>query len=343
MPFRILDITDFDYSLPEELIAQFPAEPRDSARLCVWNQGKIEHRVFSDIVGYFREGDCLVVNNTEVIPARLIGSRESGGKVEVFLLEEGENNEWIAIGKPGRALRKGEKIFFNPPIRAEVVAVPGDDATRIIRFSHPAKELFEIGKIPLPPYIKRDANESDTMRYQTVFAKSKGAVAAPTAGLHFTDTLLTELKKKGVSIVEITLHVGLGTFKPVTHIDAKTHKVDKESYCISDEAVAVINKVRRDGGKIFASGTTVAKALETVAERGMPLISVAGKSGLYIYPPYKFKVVDALITNFHVPRSTLMLLVSAFIGRENILNLYTEAVNRQYRFLSYGDATLLIP
>jgi S-adenosylmethionine:tRNA ribosyltransferase-isomerase len=344
MALAKVDIAEYDYNLSEHLIAQHPVEPRDSSRLCVWNQGKIEHKKeFRSIVDYFREGDCLVVNNTRVIPARLLGNRESGGKVEVFLIEQGAEHEWVIIGKPGRALRKGDKILFPSSIEATVVATPYDDARRIVRFNASSEELFKIGHIPLPPYIKRDATENDIIRYQTVYAKEKGAVAAPTAGLHFTDRLLAVLKDKGVSVTEITLHVGLGTFKPVTSVDATEHQVDKELYSVSKESCAIINKTREHGGKVFASGTTVAKALETAAVAGMPLLERKGKSNLYIYPPFKFKVVDALISNFHVPKSTLMLLVSAFIGRDNVLKLYNEAVLKEYRFLSYGDATLLLP
>jgi S-adenosylmethionine:tRNA ribosyltransferase-isomerase len=344
MSLTSVDIADYDYELPNELIAQYAAEPRDSSRVCVLNQGKIEHPgEFKSIVDYFREGDCLVVNNTRVIPARLTGQRNSGGRVEIFLLEQGAEFEWIVMGKPGRALRKGERILLADGITAEVVAAPYSDARRIVRFSCSHDELFKIGTIPLPPYIKRDIEENDNKRYQTLFAKERGAVAAPTAGLHFTDRLIAGLKEKGVHIAEITLHVGLGTFKPVTSVDATEHKVDKEWYSVGKDACTIINRTREQNGKIFSAGTTVAKALESAALAGVPLMPISGKSNLYIYPPFRFRIVDALITNFHVPRSTLLLLVSAFAGKENILAMYREAVKRKYRFLSYGDATLLIP
>ncbi|MBL8026422.1 MAG: tRNA preQ1(34) S-adenosylmethionine ribosyltransferase-isomerase QueA [Fibrobacteres bacterium] len=339
-----MDIADYDYDLPSDLIAQHPAEPREASRLCVWNHGKIEHKSeFRNIVDYFREGDCLVVNNTKVIPARLIGKRESGGKVEIFLIDQGADREWVIIGKPGRALRKGEVVSLEGGVTAEIVAAPYDDARRIVRFSVGAEELYKIGRIPLPPYIKREASEQDNKRYQTVFAKENGAVAAPTASLHFTDRLIAVLKQKGVMVAEITLHVGLGTFKPVTVMDASEHVVEKERFSVSKEACSIINKTRENGGKIFASGTTVAKALETAAISGVPLMERSGRSDLYIYPPFKFRVVDALVTNFHVPRSTLLLLVSAFIGKDNVIKMYREAVQQKYRFLSYGDATLLMP
>lgn len=338
-----LNLQDFDYELPQELIAQFPAEPRDSSRLCVFSDNRIAHRRFSDITDYFRKGDCLVLNDTKVIPARLLGSKKTGGQVEVFLLEKGSDQDWIVMGRPGRYLRKGEVLYFDQDITAEVLTDNLEKGKRVVRFSASTEALFSIGHVPLPPYIRRDDLSTDRDRYQTVYAEKEGAVAAPTAGLHFTPVILEKLKAKGVAVAKTTLHVSLGTFRPIEVDDIRHHKMDAEYFEVGQEACQTINSVRAAGGRIFAAGTTAAKALESAAQWGMPLGPHQGKSDLFIHPGFEFKVVDALITNFHMPKSTLLLLVSAFAGYHNLMNMYREAVKEQYRFLSYGDATLLIP
>jgi S-adenosylmethionine:tRNA ribosyltransferase-isomerase len=342
MPLENCHLQNYDYDLPEERIAQYPAKAREASRLCVMNKGKLEHRKFPDIVEYFREGDCLVINDTKVIPARLFGAKKTGGKVEVFLLEKGTDHEWIVVGRPGRNMRKGEKLFFPNGVTCEIITENFEKGKRVVRFSAPPDELFEIGHVPLPPYIRRDDEAADRDRYQTVYAEKPGAVASPTAGLHFTEDLLKEIQGKGVEIAKTTLHVGLGTFRLIEAEDVRHHKMDKESYSVDARACEIINQTKERGGRVFAAGTTSAKAVETAAQWGLPLFPQEGKSDLFIYPGFEFKIIDALITNFHMPRSTLMLLVSAFAGREIIRNMYEEALKREYRFLSYGDATLLI-
>jgi S-adenosylmethionine:tRNA ribosyltransferase-isomerase len=342
MPAEKISLNDYDYALPEEAIAQYPASTRESSRLCVFNRGKIDHKNFPDIIGYFNKGDCLVLNDTRVIPARLFGAKKTGGKVEIFLLEKGADNDWNVVGRPGRYMKKGEKLFFPNNITGEIITDNSDGGKRVVRFSANAEALFSIGHVPLPPYIRRDDEAIDKERYQTVYADKPGAVASPTAGLHFTPEILKALEDKGVTIARTTLHVGIGTFRLIASEDVRDHKVDKEAYEISQAACDAVNRTRERGGRVFSAGTTVANTLETAARQGLPLAPQNAQSDLFIHPPFEFKVVDALITNFHMPRSTLLLLVCAFAGYESITNMYGEALKKGYRFLSYGDATLLL-
>ncbi|MFH0920860.1 MAG: tRNA preQ1(34) S-adenosylmethionine ribosyltransferase-isomerase QueA [Fibrobacterota bacterium] len=338
-----LPLSDYDYFLPEARIAQHPAERREDSRLAVlWPQGPVEHRSFPDFVDYISEGDCLVLNDTRVIPARLFGKKATGGKAEIFLLERQNENEWIIMGRPGRYLRAGEIFSFDRGITGEILEWMGEEGKRRMRFSVTGADLFNIGRIPLPPYINREAENRDTERYQTVYAEKDGAVAAPTAGLHFTNAILQRIMKKGVRVIRVTLHVGLGTFRPVSCDDMTQHRMEPEWCEVSQEACDAVNATRAAGKRVFAAGTTSAKALETAARAGLPLKPFRGRSDLYIHTPFEFRAVDALLTNFHMPKSTLLLLVSAFAGRDRILSLYREALEGEYRFLSYGDATLLL-
>ena len=342
MPMEQISLADYDYALPEDRIAQRPAVERDHARLIICDRGAIVHAAFPDIVDFLNSADCLVLNRTKVIPARLMGRRATGGKTEVFLLQQTDANEWITIGRPGRNLRTGARLFFDHDITAEVLDDSLAEGKRLMRFSASREELFSIGAVPLPPYIRRDADALDRERYQTVFAQTEGSSAAPTAGLHFTEALLNRIRAKGVSLAYVTLHVGLGTFRPITVERVEEHAMEKEAYAIDKEACDTINRTMRQGGRVVAVGTTVAKTLETAALACFPLAPAAGASDLFIRPGFTFRVVNALVTNFHMPRSTLLLLVAAFAGKENLFSLYTEALKRQYRFLSYGDATLFI-
>jgi S-adenosylmethionine:tRNA ribosyltransferase-isomerase len=337
-----INLQNYEYALPEKKIAQYPAENRENAKLCILHGGKIVHERFSRIVDFLESGDCLVLNNTKVIPARLLGQKKTGAGVEVFLLEQLNDFEWITIGRPGKHLKKGNRIYFEQDIHCEVLEDDLEEGRRHIRFSAEKEALFGIGSIPLPPYVKRQAEESDACRYQTVYASKAGAVAAHTAGLHFTADILDCLAKKGVATAFITLHVGLGTFRPVSERGVSAHRMEKEFCEIDQKACDIINRTKERGGRIIAAGTTVVKTLETAAQRGVPLLPFADKSNLFIYPPFVFKTVDGMVTNFHMPRSTLLLLVSAFAGHENIMRMYKEALKNGYRFLSYGDATLLL-
>jgi S-adenosylmethionine:tRNA ribosyltransferase-isomerase len=336
-------LSDFQYELPEELIAQYPLEERDSCRMMVVERetGEISHRIFRDILEYVNEGDCLVLNDTQVFPARLIGQKDkTGARVEIFLLRNLEGNTWEVLVKPARKVRIGNKILFDNNISCDVIdnTLSGG---RIVEFNCNGDffQLIEkIGQTPLPPYIKRPPEEIDRLYYQTVFARKPGAVAAPTAGLHFTENLLKRLQLKGVKLANVTLHVGLGTFRPVQVDDIARHQMDSEYYEISPEAADVINKARESGGKIIAVGTTAVRVLETVADRNGYLRPARGWTDKFIYPPYRFKIVDQLITNFHLPGSTLLMLVSAFSSLELMKKAYQEAVKERYRFYSYGDA-----
>ena len=369
-------LSDYEYTLPKELIAQVPAAQRDRSRLLVLHRrsGEIEHRCFGDLVSYLEEGDGLVVNETKVFPARLLGEKEgTGGHVEVFLLREKDECTWEALVRPGRRIRTGTWLNFGGgQLRCQVIGRM-EAGERLVRFEETngsfEEALEEIGRMPLPPYIHREAEASDVERYQTVYAKKVGAVAAPTAGLHFTPELLDRIRRKGVFIVPIVLHVGLGTFRPVTTPDPRDHPMEAEYYEVSEAAAARICRIKASGGRIIAVGTTVVRTLETVAkdegtgregerERGREgespphpltpspplLVRVepgAGWTRTFIYPPYDFRVVDALVTNFHLPRSTLLMLVAAFAGREPVLRAYEEAIRNRYRFYSYGDAMLV--
>ena len=335
---KVLKVSDFDFELPEELIAQKPAEPRDSARLMVLNKssGEIEHRVFRDIKEYLKEGDVLVLNNTKVIPARLLGKKITGAKIEVFLLEKMEDGVWKCLVKPGPKMKIGSELIFKGGLSGKVVA-RNEDGTRIIEFSSKKDgEIFKSGETPLPPYIKN--REVDPEKYQTVYAQKEGAVAAPTAGLHFTKELLDEIEKSGVKTTYITLHVGLGTFRPVKVENVEEHTMDEEFYHVPK---GTIETVRNAKGRIIAVGTTVVRTLETVA-RLPERKEYTGKTDIFIYPPFEFKLVDALITNFHLPRSTLIMLVSAFAGLDLIKKAYKIAIDKKYRFFSFGDAMFIL-
>ncbi|MDP2921531.1 MAG: tRNA preQ1(34) S-adenosylmethionine ribosyltransferase-isomerase QueA [Candidatus Omnitrophota bacterium] len=342
-----MKLSDFDYNLPKELIAQYPAEKRDESRLLVLHKdtGEIEHRIFKDIIEYLNPGDLVILNNTKVLPAKLMGRKETGGRVEALVLNACDtNNEYEALLKPARGCRIGSKIIFGGgELNAEVSRI--ENGRRFLKFNCNGdfeKMLETFGEMPLPPYIKRKTSDSDAGRYQTVYAEKKGAVAAPTAGLHFTKKLLSAVSEKGVGVEYVTLHVGYGTFKPVSAENVKEHKMEKEYFEISQ---GVLDKINNKKGRVTAVGTTSARVLETcptsqVAEGN--LRSWTGWTDLFIYPGYKFKVVDALLTNFHLPKTTLLMLVSAFCGREFLFKAYKEAIKEKYRFYSYGDAMLII-
>lgn len=334
---------DFYFDLPQELIAQTPLLDRSSSRLMVLDKdsGEISHEKFTDIVNYINKGDLIVINDTKVIPARLYGKRKTGGVVELLLLKRLDLTRWETLVKPGRNARISEVIIFSEKLSGEIVDIL-EDGSRIIEFSFDGifeEILDELGEMPLPPYITEKL--SDKNRYQTVYAKNEGSAAAPTAGLHFTDEILDELTKKGVNIARVTLHVGLGTFRPVKVDDTKDHKMHSESYIVTKECADAINETKRNGGKVFAVGTTSCRTLETVADENGYVTPSSGETDIFIYPSVKFKVVDALITNFHLPESTLIMLVSAFSTREIVLNAYNEAVKEKYRFFSFGDCMLI--
>jgi len=342
-------ISDFDYDLPEELIAQQPLAKRDASRMLVVHRadGTIVDADFASLPNYLRSEDVLVLNNTRVFPARLIGERmPTGGAVELLLLREIETHVWEALARPGRRLQKGARMSFGSRLGAEVIAA-NPDGPRVIRFdtTEDLRELIdEIGHTPLPPYIKRVSGESgkDFARYQTVYARERGAIAAPTAGLHFTSQVLSELAKAAVKIAEVTLHVGYGTFEPVRVDEVARHRVAPERFSISDEAARLINQGRQSGGRIVAVGTTTSRALESAALESGEVRATSGLANLTVIPGYKFRTVDVLLTNLHLPRSSLLLLVSAFGGRELVLNAYRHAVRERYRFYSYGDCMLIL-
>jgi S-adenosylmethionine:tRNA ribosyltransferase-isomerase len=347
-------ISDFDYELPEELIAQEPLPERDASRLLVLDRarGSWRDNSFSELPAELREGDHLVVNNTRVFPARLTGRREpSGGQVELFLVAEREPQVWEALARPARRLNPGQRISFGEGrLQAEIIDA-GDNGQRVVRFACDGDFhalLEEIGQVPLPPYIKRGAagttdtgHDSDRERYQTIYAERRGAIAAPTAGLHFTPRVLESLRARGVALTEITLHVGYGTFAPVRASDLSEHAVAAEHYEITPEAAATLTEARAQGGRIVAVGTTTVRALESAAAGAGDIRAGAGQTHLTITPGYRFRSVDALITNFHLPRSSLLVLVAAFAGRELILRAYAHAVASRYRFYSYGDCMLI--
>ncbi len=338
-----LKLSDFDYDLPELLIAQEPSPVRDRSRLMVLDRRscRTEHRIFTDIEQYLNAGDVLVVNDTKVFPCRLRAKKRGGGKAEIFLISERGRNLWDALVKGGVAA--GKRLDIKPGIEAEIVE-DGPDGVRTVRFTGAGdirETLPEIGKTPLPPYIKRDPNMLDKERYQTVFALHEGAVAAPTAGLHFTEELMQRLSSKNIELVPVTLHVGPGTFQPV-RIDVVTgHRMLSENYEISDDSAGRINRAKAEGRRVIAVGTTSVRTIETAAMEDGRVSPGRGSSSLFIYPGYTFKITDGLITNFHLPRSTLLMLVSALAGRENILSAYRTAVAERYRFYSYGDAMFI--
>lgn len=342
-----MNLTDFDYDLPPERIAQVPLSNREASRLMIIDRSTREfhHTHFSKIGDYLPDSSLLVLNNTKVIPARLIGNKlETGGKIELLLIEEKEQDTWEVLAKPRRSLRVGTKIEFgNGILKAEVVAKP-EEGNCIVHFVYEgvfSEILAEVGMMPLPPYIRRPPNQEDTLRYQSVYASSEGAIAAPTAGLHFTKELLSKLENNGIDSAMLTLHVGIGTFQPVKVVNVKNHKMHAEYIHITEAEAKKISNARDTGRRIVAVGTTVVRALETAGTDGT-IKPFTGESELFIYPGFHFKVVDALVTNFHLPKSTLLMLVSAFADIQLIKNAYKEALIHDYRFFSYGDAMLIL-
>ena len=340
----MLKTQDFDYYLPEELIAQTPVEPRDASRLLVYDRraDKIYHERFYDIKKYLKKGDVLVRNNTKVLPARLFAYTAHGGKVEVLLLKRFDLTEWEVLVKPGKKARVGTELIINDELSLTVIGNIAETGSRRVKFKFDG--VFEdiisrVGEMPLPPYIKEKLKDKD--RYQTVYAKVDGSAAAPTAGLHFTDKLLAEIKDMGVEIVDVLLHVGLGTFRPVKCDDLTSHHMHSEYYEISEEAAGKINAAKKEGRRIIAVGTTSVRTLESAADENGLIKPVKANTDIFIYPPYKFKCVDALITNFHLPKSTLIMLVSALCSREKILEIYKTAVDEKYRFFSFGDSCFI--
>jgi len=344
-----LSTHDFYYELPEELIAQFPSAERDKCRLMVLDKatGKLEHKIFSDIINYLNPLDMLVVNSSKVIPARLLGKTDkTGSDIELLLLRALDGGEWETLVRPGKRARTGASFSFGGILRSEVKEVL-PDGNRVVSFSYDTekyKSIYEVldavGNMPLPPYItKKLENKND---YQTVYAKEEGSAAAPTAGLHFTEELLRKIKAKGVGYGEVTLHVGLGTFRPVKVEKIEEHLMHGEYFYINDEVCEEINKRKAAGGRIIAVGTTASRVLESVSDEDGKVRAISGETGIFIYPGYKFKAVDALITNFHLPESTLIMLISALAGKENVMRAYEEAVREKYRFFSFGDAMLIV-
>ncbi|MBQ9757346.1 MAG: tRNA preQ1(34) S-adenosylmethionine ribosyltransferase-isomerase QueA [Clostridia bacterium] len=340
-----MNVKDFYYDLPQEMIAQTPLEDRTASKLMVLNRktSEIIHKHFYDIIEYLNEGDCLVMNNTRVIPARLFGTKEgSGGKIEFLLLKRIDINTWEIILRPGKKARIGSRFVFGDGIlKAEVIDIL-EEGNRIVRFEYDGvwEEILDtLGEMPLPPYIKEKL--VDKNRYQTVYSKIEGSAAAPTAGLHFTTELLEKIKKKGVKIAFVTLHVGLGTFRPVSAENIEDHHMHSEYYEISKETADIINETKKSGGRIVAVGTTSVRTLESVADENGTIAAKSGDTQIFIYPGYKFKIVDALITNFHLPESTLLMLISALYDRESIMNAYSVAIKENYRFFSFGDAMFI--
>ena len=339
-----MKLSDFDYHLPEELIAQHPCEPRDRSRLLVLDRqnGSMVHQCFSQLLTYLRPGDTLVFNDTRVIPARLIGAREhTGGKVEVFLLSQLQDDEWEVLVKPGKKALPGAIITFGDELKAEILDAT-DFGGRRVRFTYQGvfnEILDRLGETPLPPYIT--AKLADKERYQTVYARERGSAAAPTAGLHFTPELMTALTAGGVNLAFVTLHVGLGTFRPVKEEIITNHVMHREYYSISSETAQIVNRTKQAGGRVIAVGTTSVRALETAGAHGQ-LQSGTGWTEIFIYPGYQYRLVDGLVTNFHLPKSSLLMLVSAFSNREMIFSAYQEAVQENYRFFSFGDAMLIL-
>ena len=338
--------SDFFYELPEELIAQDPLEDRTASRLLVLNRktDKLEHKIFGDVINYLNPGDCLVINNTRVIPARLIGEKEgTGGKVEILLLKRRENDIWESLVKPGKKLRPGARVIFGDGrLKAEILEI-AEEGNRLVKFYYEGifEEILDsLGEMPLPPYITHKLEDKEM--YQTVYAKFDGSAAAPTAGLHFTNELLEKIRQKGIRIASITLHVGLGTFRPVKVEDVNNHHMHTEWYEVNNEAADIINETKKNGGRVICVGTTSCRTIESVADENGLMSAKTGETDIFIYPGYKFKVMDGLITNFHLPESTLVMLVSAFAGKDRILSAYETAVKERYRFFSFGDAMILL-
>ena len=340
-----MQLSDFDYELPEELIAQSPSEKREMSSLMVLNKktGDIKNHLFLDVIDYLNPGDCLVLNDTRVIPARLYGAKEvTGGKIEFVLLKRITADTWEVLLKPGRIAKVGSRfVFGNGELRAEILEII-EGGNRIVRFEYEGifeKVLDKLGEMPLPPYITKKLE--DKTRYQTVYAKNDGSAAAPTAGLHFTNELLEKIQKKGIKVAYLTLHIGLGTFRPVKVEDITKHEMHSEFYMLTKETADIINETKKNGGRVIAVGTTASRTLESVGDENGYVSEKSGWTDIFIYPGYEFKVVDALITNFHLPKSTLIMLVSALAGRENVLNAYKTAVEKKYRFFSFGDAMFI--
>ena len=340
----LLNTKSYFYDLPEELIAQTPAEPRDSSRLLVYHKssGEIEHKIFRDVLDYLKPGDVLVVNNTRVLPARLYGKKESGAQIEVLLLKRIDLNTWETLAKPGKRLKAGTEIIFSENLKGKIKS-DTDFGGKIIEFEFDG--VFEdiiskCGVMPLPPYIHKQYKDKE--RYQTVYNKITGSSAAPTAGLHFTNELLEKIRAKGVEIIEVLLHVGLGTFRPVNEDNILEHKMHSEYIEVTSENATKLNNAKREGRRIIAVGTTSVRVLESATDNNGIIHACQKETDIFIYPGYKFKMVDGLITNFHLPESTLIILVSAFIGYDETMKMYNTAVKEKYRFFSFGDATLLI-
>lgn len=337
--------SDFYYYLPEELIAQTPVEPRDSSRLLVMDRksGALEHKHFYDILDYLKKGDCLILNDSRVLPARIYGVKEgTGANVEFLLLKHIESKRWEALAKPGKKAKQGTKFVFGDGIMSCTVADVTEDGNRIIDFECEGnfyEALDKLGQMPLPPYIHEKLKDRE--RYQTVYSRELGSAAAPTAGLHFTKELLKKAEEKGVRIGFVTLHVGLGTFRPVKVDDVTAHKMHSEHYELPEETARLINETKKNGGRVISVGTTSCRTLETVAKKEGCIKASEGWTDIFIYPGFKFEVLDGLITNFHLPESTLIMLVSAFAGFDNVMNAYKTAVEKKYRFFSFGDAMLI--
>lgn len=339
-----MKVEEFNYELPKELIAQTPYDKRDEARLLVLDKEKqtIEHKVFRDVIDYLNPGDCLVINDTKVIPARLYGKKDTGANVEFLLLKRLEGDEWEAMVRPGNKLKVGSKVTFGDGLlNAEILEImPGGN--RRVKFEYQGifnEILDQIGLMPLPPYITEALKDKD--KYQTVYAKYEGSAAAPTAGLHFTEELLKKIKAKGIEVAKVTLHVGIGTFRPVKVENVEDHKMHSEHFYLKAEEAEKINKAKREGHKVIAVGTTSCRVLESVADENGMLREIEDDTNIFIYPGYKFKCIDNLITNFHLPESTLIMLVSSLAGRDFIMKAYNEAVKEKYKFFSFGDAMLI--
>ena len=340
-----MKVSDFNYDLPEELIAQHPYDKRDEARLMVLhrNTKQIEHKVFKDIIDYLEPGDCLVLNDTKVIPARLYGKKDTGAKVEFLLLKRIENDDWEAMVRPGNKLKAGAKVSFGDGILQAEVLETLEGGNRRVRFFYEGifnEILDKVGLMPLPPYIKENIKEENE-KYQTVYAKYEGSAAAPTAGLHFTEELLEKIKEKGVEIAKVTLHVGIGTFRPVKVENVEEHKMHSEHFYVKQIEADKINKAKETGHRVVAVGTTSCRVLESVSDENGKMKEIETDTSIFIYPGYKFKCVDALITNFHLPESTLIMLVSSLAGKDFIMKAYKEAVEKRYKFFSFGDAMFI--
>ncbi len=344
---NILKVDLFDFHLPEELIAQTPLEQRDASRLMVLNKetGSVKHHMFHDLLDYVQAGDCLVLNDTRVLPARLFGTKEdTGANIEVLLLKQTQGDTWETLVKPAKRVKEGTVISFGDGRLTAVCKETSDQGGRLLEFNYEGifyEVLEQLGEMPLPPYIKERLDDQE--RYQTVFAREQGSAAAPTAGLHFTEEMLEQLKEKGVHIAFLTLHVGLGTFRPVSVDDLEEHDMHSEFYQVSEGTAALLNSVREKGGRIISVGTTSTRTLETIAtEHNGKFVASSGWTNIFIFPGYEFKAIDGMITNFHLPKSTLIMLVSALAGRENVISAYEQAVAEKYRFFSFGDAMLIL-